>query len=56
MRDRSLWGLIGTLKHPQPIILILTILGGLMGNNAMLAMAESMAEANAMETVDIASE
>ena len=55
-RDRSLWGLIGTLKHPQTIILILTILGGLMGNNAMLAMAESMAEANAMETVDIASE
>tara|TARA_R110000765_G_scaffold23135_1_gene58752 strand:+ start:674 stop:979 length:306 start_codon:yes stop_codon:yes gene_type:complete len=56
MRDRSLWGLIGTLKHPQTIILILTILGGLMGNNAMLAMADGLAEANATETVDIASE
>jgi hypothetical protein len=53
MRERSLWSLVGALKHPQTLIMILTVLGGLMGNNAMLAMAESMAEANAAETVDI---
>jgi hypothetical protein len=53
MRTRSLWSLAGALKHPQTIIMILTVLGGLMGNNAMIAMAESMAEANAAETVDI---
>lgn len=53
MRTRSLWSLAGALKHPQTIIMILTVLGGLMGNNAMIAMAEAMAEANAAETVDI---
>ncbi len=53
MRTRSLWSLAGALKHPQTLIMILTVLGGLMGNNAMIAMAEAMAEANAAETVDI---
>ena len=34
--------------------LILTVLGGLLGNNAMIAMADSMGQANASETVDMA--
>ena len=46
IRDRA-------LRHPQTIIMILTVLGGLLGNNAMLAMADTMATANASETVDV---
>jgi hypothetical protein len=53
MRERSLWSLTGALRHPQTIILILTVLGGLLGNNAMIAMADSMNQANASETVDV---
>ena len=52
MSERSLWSLTGALRHPQTIIMILTVLGGLLGNNAMLAMADTMATANASETVD----
>jgi hypothetical protein len=54
MNQGSLLGLAGSIRHPQTIIIILTILGGLMGNNAMLAMADNLASANATETVDIA--
>ena len=53
MSERSLWSLTGALRHPQTIIMILTVLGGLLGNNAMLAMADTMATANASETVDV---
>ena len=53
MNQGSLLGLVGSIRHPQTIIIILTILGGLMGNNAMLAMADTLAAANATETVDI---
>jgi hypothetical protein len=53
MGQRSLWSITGALRHPQTIILILTVLGGLLGNNAMIAMADSMNQANASETVDI---
>tara|TARA_R100000664_G_scaffold29628_1_gene41618 strand:+ start:11821 stop:12126 length:306 start_codon:yes stop_codon:yes gene_type:complete len=56
MRDRSLWSLAAALKHPQTLIMILTVLGGLLGNNALLAMADTIADANASETVDIAGE
>ena len=56
MGQRSLWSITGALRHPQTIILILTVLGGLMGNNAMIAMADSMATANASQTIDIAGE
>ena len=56
MRDRSLWSVATALKHPQTLIMILTVLGGLLGNNALLAMADSIADANATETVDIAGE
>ena len=56
MRTRSLWSLTSALKHPQTMIMVLTVLGGLLGNNAILAMADGLAEANAMETVDIVSE
>tara|TARA_R100001082_G_scaffold110806_2_gene91857 strand:+ start:293 stop:595 length:303 start_codon:yes stop_codon:yes gene_type:complete len=54
MGQRSLWSISSALKHPQTLIMILTVLGGLLGNNAMLVMADSMAQANAAETVDIA--
>ena len=53
MNQGSLLGLVGSIRHPQTIIIILTILGGLMGNNALLAMADNLASANATETVDI---
>ena len=53
MGQRSLWSISGALRHPQTIILILTVLGGLLGNNAMIAMADSMGQANATETVDM---
>ena len=53
MNQGSLLGLVGSIRHPQTIIIVLTILGGLMGNNAMLAMADTLAAANATETVDI---
>ena len=53
MSERSLWSLTGALRHPQTIIMILTVLGGLLGNNAMLAMADTMATANASQTVDV---
>ena len=56
MRDRSLWSLAAAVEHPQTLIMILTVLGGLLGNNALLAMADSIADANATETVDIAGE
>ena len=52
MSERSLWSLTGALRHPQTIIMVLTVLGGLLGNNAMLAMADTMATANASQTVD----
>ena len=54
MGQRSLWSISSALKHPQTLIMILTVLGGLLGNNAMIAMADSMSQANAAETVDIA--
>ena len=50
----SLLSLTGAIRRPQPIVIILTILGGLLGNNAMLAMADTMTQANASETVDAA--
>ena len=53
MGRRSLWNLSSAIKHPQTLIMILTVLGGLLGNNALLAMADSIADANATETVDI---
>ncbi len=53
MSQRSLWSIASALKHPQTLIMILTVLGGLLGNNALLAMADSIADANATETVDI---
>ena len=56
MSERSLWNLASAIKHPQTLIMILTVLGGLLGNNALLAMADGLAEANAMETVDIVKE
>ena len=56
MSERSLWNLASAIKHPQTLIMILTVLGGLLGNNALLAMADSIADANAMETVDIVKE
>ena len=56
LRDRSLWSVATALKHPQTLIMILTVLGGLLGNNALLAMADSIADANATESVDIAGE
>ena len=54
--ERSLWNLASALRHPQTLIMVLTVLGGLLGNNALLAMADSMSAANATETVDIAGE
>ena len=56
MSQRSLWSLTGALRHPQTIIIILTVLGGLLGNNAMIAMADTMSQANAMEAVDMVKE
>ena len=56
MRSRSLWSLTSALRHPQTLIIVLTILGGLLGNNALIAMADGLATANATETVDIAGE
>tara|TARA_R110000744_G_scaffold244906_1_gene361665 strand:+ start:392 stop:697 length:306 start_codon:yes stop_codon:yes gene_type:complete len=56
MRSRSLWSITSALRHPQTLIIVLTILGGLLGNNALIAMADGLADANAMETVDIADE
>ena len=56
MSQRSLWSLSGALRHPQTIIIILTVLGGLLGNNAMIAMADTMSQANAMEAVDMVNE
>ena len=56
MSQRSLWSLSGALRHPQTIIIILTVLGGLLGNNAMLAMADTMGQANAAEAVDMVNE
>ena len=53
MSERSLWSITGALRHPQTIIMVLTVLGGLLGNNAMLAMADTMAAANASQTVDV---
>jgi len=53
MGRHSLWSISGALRHPQTIILILTVLGGLLGNNAMIAMADTMSQANASETVDM---
>ena len=53
MSERSLWNLASAIKHPQTLIMILTVLGGLLGNNALLAMADSIADANATETVDM---
>jgi len=53
MGERSLWSLTSAIRHPQTLIMILTVLGGLLGNNALLAMADSIADANATETVDI---
>jgi hypothetical protein len=50
----SLLSLTGAIRSPQTIVIILTILGGLLGNNAMLAMADTMTQANASETVDAA--
>ena len=50
----SLLSLTGAIRNPQTIVIILTILGGLLGNNAMLAMADTMSQANATETVDVA--
>ena len=50
----SLLSLTGAIRNPQTIVIILTILGGLLGNNAMLAMADTMSQANASETVDVA--
>ena len=50
----SLLSLTGAIRNPQTIVIILTILGGLLGNNAMLAMADTMGQANASETVDVA--
>ena len=50
----SLLSLTGAIRNPQTIVIILTILGGVLGNNAMLAMADSMSPANATETVDVA--
>lgn len=56
MRSRSLWSITSALRHPQTLIIVLTILGGLLGNNALIAMADGLATANATETVDIARE
>ena len=56
MRSRSLWSITSALRHPQTLIIVLTILGGLLGNNALIAMADGLANANATETVDIAGE
>tara|TARA_Y100001963_G_C6560586_1_gene344109 strand:- start:171 stop:476 length:306 start_codon:yes stop_codon:yes gene_type:complete len=56
MGQRSLWNLASAIRHPQTLIMVLTVLGGLLGNNALLAMADAMATANATETVDIAGE
>jgi len=56
MRTRSLWNVASALRHPQTMIIVLTVLGGLLGNNALIAMADGLAEANATETVDIAGE
>ena len=53
MGRHSLWSISGALRHPQTLIIILTVLGGLLGNNAMIAMADTMSQANAAETVDI---
>jgi TolA-binding protein len=53
MKQGSLLGLSGALRNPQTIIIILTILGGLLGNNAMVAMADTLADANATEAIDI---
>ena len=50
----SLLSLTGAIRNPQTIVIILTILGGLLENNAMLAMADTMSQANASETVDVA--
>ena len=50
----SLLSLTGAIRSPQTIVIILTILGGWLGNNAMLAMADTMTQANASETVDAA--
>ena len=52
----SLLSLTGAIRNPQTIVIILTILGGLLGNNAMLAMADTMGQANASETVDVVNE
>ena len=56
MGQRSLWSITSALRHPQTLIIVLTILGGLLGNNALIAMADGLATANATETVDIARE
>jgi hypothetical protein len=56
MSQRSLLSLTGAIRNPQTIVIILTVLGGLLGNNAMIAMADTMSQANATEAVDIASE
>ena len=56
MRSRSLWSITAALRHPQTLIIVLTILGGLLGNNALIAVADGLATANATETVDIAGE
>jgi hypothetical protein len=53
MNQSSLLGLSGAIRNPQTIIIILTILGGLLGNNAMVAMADTLADANATEAIDI---
>ena len=44
--ERSLWNLASALRHPQTLIMVLTV----------LAMADSMSAVNATETVDIAGE
>ena len=54
IRQGSLLSLTGAIRNPQTIVIILTILGGLLGNNAMLAMADTVGQANATETVDVA--
>ena len=56
MSQHSLLGLTGAIRNPQTIIIILTVLGGLLGNNAMIAMADTMSQANAMEAVDMVNE
>ena len=56
MRSRSLWSITSALRHPQTLIIVLTILGGLLGNNALIAMADGLASANATETVDMTGE